>query len=510
MNRTRVIALLMLSLAGCPDPVIEGPGLNVVVHSTSLDTGARSRIAAAKLTVSGDISPYTRSIDVVAQLRNGEANFRYLPETRGGNLTVRLDVSDAADALIASATSAPVSFTEGQAVRVELELGASAQSDLGSPPDLMPLKMLGQSCGGDSECQTGFCAGGTCCGSACPASDVSTCGNTGKCDPSGQCIKWAHGSECAQARCDTTTNADTAAGTCDGVGHCIMQPAVSCGTYLCRDATQCATACSGSGSDQCTAGNWCVGGVCKPPTCSDGVKNGAESGVDCGGASGCPRCDGNETCTVAGDCLSATCTTGKCTAPTYAWRTTAFSACNATACSLGTQSRSVTCVRNDNTVVVDGFCGGARPVDTQSCTNTAGCSWATGAFGTCSVRCGGGVSTRAVYCQNTVGGQVPSNWCASTPPATTQSCNTHPCKVYVAALNATGPCWGNPATCRGGYPEYPNCPPGYAPTRSEQACGNPNNCGGNWALCTFLQVHGYGCLDANFVMGVSSRECTWQ
>ena len=68
----------------------------------------------------------------------------------------------------------------------------------------------------------------------------------------------------------------------------------------------------------------------------------------------------------------------------------------------------------------------------------------------------------------------------------------------------------HPATCRGGYPEYPNCPSGYAPTRSEQACGNPNNCGTNWALCIFLQVHGYGCLDPNFVMGVSSRECTWQ
>jgi hypothetical protein len=34
----------------------------------------------------------------------------------------------------------------------------------------------------------------------------------------------------------------------------------------------------------------CVDGVCQPPTCQDGVRNGDEAGVDCGGDSGCAPC----------------------------------------------------------------------------------------------------------------------------------------------------------------------------------------------------------------------------
>jgi hypothetical protein len=41
---------------------------------------------------------------------------------------------------------------------------------------------------------------------------------------------------------------------------------------------------------ECQSG-LCVGGVCQAPTCNDGVKNGAETGIDCGGP--CPSCDGS-------------------------------------------------------------------------------------------------------------------------------------------------------------------------------------------------------------------------
>jgi len=72
-----------------------------------------------------------------------------------------------------------------------------------------------------------------------------------------------------------------------------------------------------------------------------------------------------------------------------------------------------------------------------------------------------------------------------------------------------GPCW-SPPNCLGGYPAYPSCPAGYVATRSELACGNPNNCGGNWALCTFLSVAHYGCSNPTYVMGIAARECTYQ
>jgi hypothetical protein len=46
-------------------------------------------------------------------------------------------------------------------------------------------------------------------------------------------------------------------------------------------------------------------------TCSDGIKNGAESDVDCGGGT-CPRCQGGQICTSRNDCHTALCTGGTC------------------------------------------------------------------------------------------------------------------------------------------------------------------------------------------------------
>ncbi|WP_437315587.1 hypothetical protein [Sorangium sp. So ce385] len=39
--------------------------------------------------------------------------------------------------------------------------------------------------------------------------------------------------------------------------------------------------------DDCLEGV-CDSGICRAPTCTDGVKNGVETGVDCGAP--CPRC----------------------------------------------------------------------------------------------------------------------------------------------------------------------------------------------------------------------------
>jgi hypothetical protein len=47
-----------------------------------------------------------------------------------------------------------------------------------------------------------------------------------------------------------------------------------------------------------------------PPTCSDNVKNGSESDVDCGGS--CPRCGKGQHCTSLDDCATATCTASVC------------------------------------------------------------------------------------------------------------------------------------------------------------------------------------------------------
>jgi hypothetical protein len=58
----------------------------------------------------------------------------------------------------------------------------------------------------------------------------------------------------------------------------------------------------------------CTGNVCQVPTCSDNVKNGAETDKDCGGGT-CPACASLLKCKIAGDCASGVCTGGVCQAP---------------------------------------------------------------------------------------------------------------------------------------------------------------------------------------------------
>lgn len=63
-----------------------------------------------------------------------------------------------------------------------------------------------------------------------------------------------------------------------------------------------------AGSD--CASSSCVGDACAAPTCADGVANGDESDVDCGGA--CPACGDGATCGSGADCLSSDCAAGVC------------------------------------------------------------------------------------------------------------------------------------------------------------------------------------------------------
>ena len=55
----------------------------------------------------------------------------------------------------------------------------------------------------------------------------------------------------------------------------------------------------------------CTSGKCQEATCTDTVKNGAETDVDCGGGT-CPKCADSKGCAKATDCTSGVCTLGKC------------------------------------------------------------------------------------------------------------------------------------------------------------------------------------------------------
>ncbi len=86
----------------------------------------------------------------------------------------------------------------------------------------------------------------------------------------------------------------SAAGICDAMGTC----------------SQCI-----EGVQGCFSGNqMCMSGVCVGINCNNGEKNPGEGDIDCGG--NCLPCDDGKTCTNGAQCKSGTCTAGMCAAPT--------------------------------------------------------------------------------------------------------------------------------------------------------------------------------------------------
>merc|ERR1711871_113128 len=82
----------------------------------------------------------------------------------------------------------------------------------------------------------------------------------------------------------------------------------SCSNKKCTTGRRCATAAD------CASGVCDSNGRCAAPTCSDLVQNGAETSEDCGGAT-CPACSAGRTCAVASDCRSGVCSNGLCAIP---------------------------------------------------------------------------------------------------------------------------------------------------------------------------------------------------
>lgn len=109
----------------------------------------------------------------------------------------------------------------------------------------------------------------------------------------------------------TTTGGDETAG-------------VSCGNGV-RDGDETDVDCGGPTCDACGTGQGCVeasdcasmtcdAGACVEPTCTDAVMNGLETDVDCGGGA-CPACSDGQGCAEASDCTSGVCSDGACQAP---------------------------------------------------------------------------------------------------------------------------------------------------------------------------------------------------
>jgi alpha-tubulin suppressor-like RCC1 family protein len=85
---------------------------------------------------------------------------------------------------------------------------------------------------------------------------------------------------------------------------------VDCGGHTCQP---CANGLACMVSTDCMS-RACANKTCWPASCNDGINNGGESDVDCGGP--CPGCAVGLVCSNAGDCASGVCANSICQAPT--------------------------------------------------------------------------------------------------------------------------------------------------------------------------------------------------
>lgn len=172
--------------------------------------------------------------------------------------------------------------------------------------------------GGDTfndgaECTSDICEGGKpknvwlAQGAMCPDGGPSA----GVCFE-GECVKCV----------DSGDNSCGAGNACDGV-HCVP---LHCVNNLWDQASgETAKNCGGpcrpcDPGMACNVPSDCLFGVCKfdtcqAPTCFDGVRNDKETGIDCGGLSGCIRCSVGQGCKAPADCTSDVCWEGVCELP---------------------------------------------------------------------------------------------------------------------------------------------------------------------------------------------------
>jgi hypothetical protein len=157
-----------------------------------------------------------------------------------------------------------------------------------------------------SDCFTPSCSAGSPVQTAKPAGAACSSNGGLECDGAGTCVQCLLGSECASGVC--TLGACQVASCADGVKNG-TETDVDCGGICapCPDGRACLV-----GAD-CTSLT-CTGQTCRAPTCNDQVRNGTETDVDCGGGA-CPACAAGRVCAVNGDCASGACKTGVCASP---------------------------------------------------------------------------------------------------------------------------------------------------------------------------------------------------
>jgi hypothetical protein len=134
-----------------------------------------------------------------------------------------------------------------------------------------------------------------------------------ECDPLATSTTCAQNFQCSKGKCVpqlcTNGKLDTSVGETDvdcGGPECLpcatglaCTAATDCFSHVCSSSNTSST--SGSGGTPCQASK-----CCQAPTCKDNVQNGDETDIDCGGKT-CPACAVNNGCALPTDCESGVC-----------------------------------------------------------------------------------------------------------------------------------------------------------------------------------------------------------
>jgi formylglycine-generating enzyme required for sulfatase activity len=127
------------------------------------------------------------------------------------------------------------------------------------------------------------------------------------------------------SRNDVTTTSDTGGdhpqpGSCTDGKKDGQETDVDCGGPACPKCGQGKSCLMNSDCDPstmlvCGTTDGGVGGICVGAGCTDGIKDGMETGVDCGGPS-CGKCPTGQGCAMTTDCQSGVCSMNLCAAAT--------------------------------------------------------------------------------------------------------------------------------------------------------------------------------------------------
>jgi hypothetical protein len=171
-----------------------------------------------------------------------------------------------------------------------------------------------------TTCVTATCAAGSCGTTNSAEGSACTDGGGKVCDGNGSCVQCLGDADCTGgATCDTMTDTCVTASCTDGMKDG-EETDVDCGGAACDAMSRtCAVGKACMVGADCQS-QVCTGDVCQAPTCSDGVQNGTETDVDCGGAT-CDAtghtCGVGKRCLTAADCANGLCdATNHCPAPT--------------------------------------------------------------------------------------------------------------------------------------------------------------------------------------------------